>query len=101
MAQELLIRSYLKQLKLPAIAQSYTKLARGAAEANGPHEGYLLALLDLEVAHHTESVTRKSIQRAHCPYLRILDQFDFSVVRSLNKARVLELSMYYEEDRRW
>jgi len=92
MAQELLIRSYLKQLKLPAIAQSYTKLAREAAEANMPYEGYLLALLELEVAHRTESATRKRIQRAHFPYLRTLDQFDFSALPSLNKARVLELS---------
>jgi len=45
MVQELLIKSYLKQLRLPAIAQSYSKLAREAAEANMPYEDYLLAHL--------------------------------------------------------
>ena len=92
MAQELLIRSYLKQLKLPAMAQNYTKLAREAAQANMPYEDYLLALLELEVAHRTENAAKKRIARARFPYLRTLDQFDFSAIPSLNKAKVLELS---------
>ena len=92
MAQELLIKSYLKQLKLPTMAQNYTKLAREAAEANMPYENYLLALLELEAAHRVENATRKRITRAHFPYLRTLDQFDFSAIPSLNKAKVLELS---------
>jgi len=92
MAQELLIRSYIKQLKLPAMAQNYTKLAREAAQANMPYEDYLLALLELEVAHRTENAAKKRIARARFPYLRTLDQFDFSAIPSLNKAKVLELS---------
>ena len=92
MAKELLIKSYLKQLKLPAMAQSYSKLAREAAEANMPYEDYLLTLLELEAAHRVENATRKRVARARFPYLRTLDQFDFSAIPSLNKAKVLELS---------
>lgn len=92
MAQDLLIKSYLKQLKLPAMAQNYSKLARESAEANMPYEDYLLALLELETAHRVENATRKRIARARFPYLKTLDQFDFSAIPSLNKARVLELS---------
>lgn len=92
MAQELLIKSYLKQLRLPAMAQSYGRLAREVAEANMPYEDYLLALLELETAHRVENATKKRISRARFPYLRTLDQFDFSVIPSLSKAKVLELS---------
>jgi len=92
MAQELVIRSYLKQLRLPAMAQNYSKLAREAAEANMPYEDYLLALLELETAHRVENATKKRISRARFPYLRTLDQFDFSAVASLSKARVLDLT---------
>jgi len=92
MAQELLINSYLKQLKMPAMAQNYSKLAREAAEANMPYEGYLLALLELETAHRVENATKKRVARARFPYLRTLDQFDFSAIPSLNKSMVLELS---------
>ena len=92
MAQELVIGSYLKQLRLPAMAQNYNKLAREAAEANMPYEDYLLALLELETAHRVENATKKRISRARFPYLRTLDQFDFSAVASLSKARVLDLT---------
>ena len=92
MAQELLIKSYLKQLKLPTMAQSYSRLAREAAEANMPYEDYLLALLELETTHRVENATKKRISRARFPYLRTLDQFDFSAIPSLSKAKVLELS---------
>jgi len=92
MALELVIRSYLKQLRLPAMAQNYSKLAREAAEANMPYEDYLLALLELETAHRVENATKKRISRARFPYLRTLDQFDFSAVASLSKARVLDLT---------
>lgn len=92
MVQELVIRSYLKQLRLPAMAQNYGKLAREAAEANMPYEDYLLALLELETAHRVENATKKRISRARFPYLRTLDQFDFSAIPSLSKARVLELT---------
>lgn len=92
MAQELLIRSYLKQLRLPGMAQSYSKLAREAAEANMSYQGYLLALLELETTRRVENATTKRIARARFPYLRTLDQFDFSALPSLNKAKVLELS---------
>jgi len=92
MAQELLIKSYLKQLKLPAMAQNYSKLAREAAEANMPYDDYLLALLELETAHRVQNATRKRIAQARFPYLRTLDQFDFFAIPSLNKSKVLELS---------
>jgi DNA replication protein DnaC len=69
MVQELLIKTYLKQLRLPAIAQSYSKLAREAAETNMPYEDYLLALLELETAQREQNTTRKRIAQARFPYL--------------------------------
>ena len=50
------------------------------------------ALLELETAHRVENATKNRIQTARFPYLRALDQFDFSATPSLNKAKVLELS---------
>ena len=92
MTQELLIKSYLKQLRLPTIAQSYSKMAREAGEANMPYENYLLALLELETVQREQNAARKRITQARFPYLRTLDQFEFSAIPSLNKGKVLELS---------
>ena len=44
MKQELLLESYLKQLRLPCFAQSYQSLAQEAARTNLSYERYLLAL---------------------------------------------------------
>jgi DNA replication protein DnaC len=92
MANDLLIRHHLKRLRLPAVAQNYQKLAREAAEGNQPYEEYLLKLLELEVAQRDENMQKRRITQARFPYLRTLDQFDFSAVPSVNKAKVLELA---------
>lgn len=92
MGQELLLKDALKRLRLPAMAQSYSKLAREAGEANMTYQDYLLALLEAEIAQREQNTTRKRIAGARFPYLRTLDQFDFSAIPSLNKSKVLELS---------
>jgi DNA replication protein DnaC len=51
-----------------------------------------LSLLELEVAQREENQQKRRIAQAHFPYLRTLDQFDFSTIPSVNKARVLELA---------
>ena len=92
MTKDLLIRHHLKRLRLPAMAQGYQKLAREAAEGNQPYEEYLLRLLELEAAQRDENMQKRRITQARFPYLRTLDQFDFSAMPSVNKAMVLQLA---------
>lgn len=92
MALELLIQHNLKRLRLPTIAQHYQKLAQEAAEGNQPYEDYLLRLLELEVAQREENAQKRRITQARLPYQRTLDQFNFSAIPTVNKAKVLELA---------
>ena len=46
----LLLKSNLKQLRLPTMLAEYEKLARDAAAGNQSHEEYLLRLTELELA---------------------------------------------------
>jgi DNA replication protein DnaC len=92
MTSELLIRHHLKRLRLPTMSRHYQKLAQEAAEGNQPYEEYLLKLLEMEVAQREENAQKRRITQAHFPYLRTLDQFDFSAIPSVNKAKVLELA---------
>jgi DNA replication protein DnaC len=89
---ELLISSYLKRLRLPVIAQTYTRLAQEAAAHNQTFQDYLLALLEAEVGQRDENAQKLRLSRAHFPVIKSLDSFDFSAIPSLNKALVLELS---------
>jgi DNA replication protein DnaC len=100
MSCNLLIEAHLKRLKLPAMARSYEGMAREAAAANQSFENYLLALLEQEVRQRDENLQRSRLQSARFPAIKTLDQFDFSVVPDLNKARVLHLAQGDYVDRR-
>ena len=92
MAQDMLIQHHLKRLRLPSMGRYYKKLAQEAAQQNRPYEDYLLSLLELEVAQRDENTQKRLIAQARFPYLRTLDQFNFSAIPSVNKAMVLELT---------
>ncbi len=92
MAQDMLIQHLLKRLRLPTMGHQYNKLAQEAAAENRPYEDFLLRLLEMEVTHREENTQKRLIVQARFPYLRTLDQFDFSAMPSVNKAKVLELA---------
>jgi DNA replication protein DnaC len=88
----MLIQHLLKRLRLPAMGRQYRKLAQEAAGENKPYEDFLLRLLELEVTQREENTQKRLIVQARFPYLRTLDQFDFSAIPSVNKAKILELT---------
>jgi DNA replication protein DnaC len=92
MTGDILIKSHLKRLRLPYIAQHYSRLAKEAAAHNQPYQDYLLALLEGEVLQREENAQKLRLSKAHFPVLKTLDSFDFTAIPSLNKALVLELS---------
>lgn len=87
-----LIQSYLKQLRLPAIARDCVALAREAEQHSAGYLGYLQTLLAQEVTQRHEHQLRRYLRQAQFPYEKRLDDFDFSVVPSVPKTRVLELA---------
>ena len=89
---DLLLKSYLKRLKLPTVAANYRRFAQEASQSNQPYERYLLALAEAEVNHREANSERKRIAQARFPVLKGLDGFDFAVIPSLNKQDILELA---------
>src|ERR1700678_2619777 len=88
----LLLRTNLKQLKLPTMGAEFEKLAREAATANEAYEQYLLRLSELEVAARSANAVQTRIKSAGFPGLKDFDTFAFTAVPSLNKPKVLELA---------
>jgi DNA replication protein DnaC len=88
----LLLRSNLKQLRLPAMVAEFEKLAREAAAANEGYEQYLLRLTELEVAARATNAVQARIRQAGFPVAKDFDTFDFTAVPSLHKPKVLELA---------
>ena len=89
---QLLLETYLKQLRLPGILRSYQQFAEDAAQANQPYERYLLALAQLELAQRDQHRQTRRTVAARFPLLKELADFDFSAIPSLNKQQVLELA---------
>jgi DNA replication protein DnaC len=88
----LLLRSNLKQLRLPTIQAEFEKLAREAAVANESYEQYLLRLTELEVAARGANALQARIRAASFPVHKDFDTFDFTAVPNLSKPKVLELA---------
>jgi DNA replication protein DnaC len=92
MEKSMLLEVYLKRLRLPAIGRHYQELACQAAQGNLPYEAFLLALVELEAQQREENAHQKRLRMAKFPVIKSLDQFDFTAVPSLNKARILDLA---------
>jgi len=92
MKTEMLLESYLKQLKLPCFAQSYQTLAQEAARTNLSYERYLLGLASEEMANREAHRIERAITQARFPVLKELADFEWSAVPSVPRARILELA---------
>jgi DNA replication protein DnaC len=90
--KNMLLRANLKQLRLPSMGAEFEKLAREAADANEGYEQYLLRLTELEIAARASNAVQKRIRAAGFPVAKDFDTFDFSLLPSLSKPKVLELA---------
>src|SRR5437764_12074205 len=88
----MLLKTNLKQLRLPAMNAEFEKLAREAATANEDYEQYLLRLTELEVAARSANVLKARIKQAGFPVLKDFDSYDFTAQPSLAKPKLLELA---------
>lgn len=92
MESNLLLDTYLRQLRLPGFLKHYAQFASDAARNNEDHARFLLALAELEVNQRQQNVLKKRIGAARFPVAKELADFDFSAVPLLNKAQLLDYS---------
>lgn len=91
--QRVLLKSYLKTLKLPTIQREYQAVARASAKANEPYESYLQRLAEIEVQHRQTQAIARRLKQANFPMVKELEGFDFKAVPQINKKQVIDLSM--------
>ena len=89
---EIRLKDLLRQLRLPTVAANYGKLASEAADSGQPYEEYLLALLEQEVSQRDVNRRKRRIREARFPILHTLDAYDFAVMPSLSKPKILDLA---------
>ena len=85
------IRLYAKELKMPGLSGAFEEVVRDGERASRTHLQTLSACLSAEVDSRAEHRLASRMKTARFPALKTFETFDFSLVPSLNKARILEL----------
>jgi DNA replication protein DnaC len=88
----MLLKHNLKTLRLPTMLSEYAQLSREAADASENYEQYLLRLTELEVAARSANALAARIKHAGFPVLKDLETYEFSMMPSLSKQKILELA---------
>ena len=73
----------LKRLHLPTIRRLYPELALRAEAEGISYRDFLETLAAEEVAHRAQTRITRSVRRARFPYLRTVDEFDFTFQTSV------------------
>jgi len=89
---EIRLQGLCKELRLPTVGRLYPALARQAVEEQLPYADYLHALLEEELQQRAANRRRRLIRQARFPIPYTLESYDFSLLPSLNKQKVLALA---------
>lgn len=92
MEENILLDTYLRQLRLPTFLKNYPSFAADAVRNNLDHIRFLLALAEQEVHQREINMIQRRIKAARFPVLKELADFDFSALPMLNKAEILDLT---------
>ena len=92
MDPNLLLETYLRQLRLPTFAKNYAPFAADAAQQKLDHVRYLLSLTEQEVKQREQNRLQSRLKAARFPIAKELAEFDFSAIPGLNKAAILDLA---------
>jgi DNA replication protein DnaC len=86
-----LLKTQLRQLRLPTMVREFEKLARDAAATNQTFTQFLLRLTEIELAARSAKAIATRIKNAGFPMIKDFDTYDFTAMPGLSKPKVLEL----------
>ncbi len=86
------IESHLRALQLKGLLAVYKEVADKAVKKHLQYEEYLALLLEQEVNRKRESSINTKIIKAKFPFLKNLEEFDFSFQPNLKEKEVIRLS---------
>jgi len=89
---DMLLGSYLKRLRLPAVATSYAKMADDAAANKLGYVEYLLHLIEAEVCQRESNMRKRRLSAARFPAEKTLDTFEFGNLPNLPREAVFHLA---------
>ena len=88
---ELLLRHYLKKLKLPTVLREYAPVAASCSKENCDYVTYLWRLVERESLDREKRAAERRVKNARFPIIKTLDTFDFKAQPSLKEKLIREL----------
>lgn len=85
------IEAQMRALKLQGMLPVYRELSEKATKGNLQYEEYLAMLLEEELKRKTEGSIRAKIGKAKFPFVKTIEEFDFSFQPSLREREVIKL----------
>lgn len=85
------LEHYLKVLRLPGILLHYRDLSDQATVKKLHYDEYLTLVLEAEVKRKQEASVKTKVTTARFPYVKTIEQFDFSFQPSLNEKEIARL----------
>lgn len=76
----------LKRLRLPTMRREYGELEAQARTEGWTYSEYLERLVQAELTHRQEVKLARLVREAEFPFLKTLEEFDFSFQRSVSRA---------------
>src|SRR5205085_7083257 len=86
------LQGILERLKLTRLPERLDQLAEEAAKESWTYVEFLDRVLDVEVSARVERDVSMKTRLARFPFVKTLDQFDFSFQPALNEAQIRELA---------
>jgi len=96
----LLLKHYLKKLKLPTILREYSAIAAACKKDNHDYATFLLRLVERESLDREKRAAERRVKNARFPVIKTLDTFDFKAQPSINEKWVRELMVGEYMDRK-
>jgi DNA replication protein DnaC len=87
-----LLKTQLRQLRLPTMGREFERLARDAAANNQTPAELLLRLTEVELASRSANAVATRIKNAGFPVEKDFDTYDFSVMPNLSGTQREELT---------
>lgn len=88
---QILLKHYLKRLKLPTILREYQAMAAVCTKERCDYTTFLLRLVERESLDREKRAAERRVKNARFPVIKTLDTFDFSLQPSINEKLVREL----------
>jgi DNA replication protein DnaC len=86
------IRAYCKLLSLPVVSACYEPAALDATKAKMSYQEYLYTVLQQQVITRIDNSVNSRIKKARFPFLKTLEEFDFSFQPQLDEKLLRELA---------